>query len=294
MMVVSYGIERPVGFINQRHQLYPATSLLIDAITTAAALWYSQITLFPFSIYLTHRSNLRISSGKQVSAYDSSSWGICVSLRWKQAWRVPTYPHIRPTSFWIPAYNKEFPSWPLLIPHSCQWRFRSWSKKIRKEKQRKIHNSSFYHIGPWDTCWGLDNSKQFGNIWIRTHTCLSCLLSVTWMALSTAAFVPRHRNVRQKKTDDCDWTRSPSQRKKKITSPSEPISTGSEKFHVAFIRWNFWYDPKPRNRFATQVWRTSRNNPWMMRCSFRCFWCDWYTVASYICPYSRRCLFIYR
>ena len=43
MMVVSYGIKRPVGFINQSRKLYPATPLLVDAITTAAVLWYSQL-----------------------------------------------------------------------------------------------------------------------------------------------------------------------------------------------------------------------------------------------------------
>jgi hypothetical protein len=128
-----------VEFINQRRPLYPATSLLIDAITTAAVIWYSQIIFVPFAIYLTNRSNLRISSGNQVNACDSSSWGICVSLRWKQARRVPTYPHIRPTLFWIPAYSKEIPSWSLLIPHTCQWRVLvRGRRKTKKDSQLTI------------------------------------------------------------------------------------------------------------------------------------------------------------
>ena len=77
--------------------------------------------LFSFAIYLTNRSNLPISSGNQVNACDYSSRGIHVSLRWKQAWRVLTYPHIRPTPFWTPAYSKAISSWSLLIPHTCQW-----------------------------------------------------------------------------------------------------------------------------------------------------------------------------
>ena len=117
-------------------------------------LWYGihKSFLFPFAIYLTNRSNLRISSGNQVNACDSSSWGMWCFFKIKASTESPH----------IPAYQ----TYPILdtciqqgnplmifthtshVPMTC---VSSWAKKD-KERFTTHHFITSDHetlVGAW-------------------------------------------------------------------------------------------------------------------------------------------------
>jgi len=111
-----------------------------------------------------------------------------VSLRWKQARRVPTYPHIRPTLFWTPAYSKEIPSWSLLIPHTCQWRVLvRGRRKTKKDSQLTILShrtmSHLLGLGQFRAIWRyLDSYPQLPFLFIFSYLdefINSCICSQT-------------------------------------------------------------------------------------------------------------------